>query len=101
MQLARENAADFGWSARNCQPSRQRDFDLGEFVSPIRRSILRSRTREETSSSAVGALNSLMPYDRFYENVKSIAPGQSAVFYEGDEVIGGGIIQRGFLDNGE
>jgi tRNA-specific 2-thiouridylase len=34
---------------------------------------------------------------RFYENVKSIAPGQSAVFYEGDEVIGGGIIQRGNL----
>jgi tRNA-specific 2-thiouridylase len=32
----------------------------------------------------------------FYDNVKSIAPGQSAVFYEGDEVIGGGIIQRGF-----
>ncbi len=34
---------------------------------------------------------------RFYENVKSIAPGQSAVFYEGDDVIGGGIIQRGSL----
>jgi len=33
----------------------------------------------------------------FYEHVKSIAPGQSAVFYEGDEVIGGGIIQRGTL----
>lgn len=32
---------------------------------------------------------------RFYENVKSIAPGQSAVFYEGDDVIGGGVIQRG------
>lgn len=30
----------------------------------------------------------------FYENVKGIAPGQSAVFYEGDDVIGGGIIQR-------
>lgn len=28
----------------------------------------------------------------FYENVKSITPGQSAVFYEGDDVIGGGII---------
>ena len=28
----------------------------------------------------------------FYEPVKSIAPGQSAVFYEGDDVIGGGII---------
>ena len=34
---------------------------------------------------------------RFYTNVKSIAPGQSAVLYEGDEVIGGGIIQRGWL----
>jgi len=32
----------------------------------------------------------------FYENVKSIAPGQSAVFYEGDDVVGGGIIQRNF-----
>lgn len=31
----------------------------------------------------------------FYENVKGIAPGQSAVFYEGDDVIAGGIIQRG------
>jgi len=30
---------------------------------------------------------------RFYEDAKSIAPGQSAVFYEGDDVIGGGIIQ--------
>lgn len=30
----------------------------------------------------------------FYENVKGIAPGQSAVFYEGDDVVGGGIIQR-------
>jgi tRNA-uridine 2-sulfurtransferase len=32
---------------------------------------------------------------KFYENVKGIAPGQSAVFYEGDHVIGGGVIQRG------
>jgi len=31
---------------------------------------------------------------RFYEKAKGIAPGQSAVFYEGDDVIGGGIIQR-------
>lgn len=33
---------------------------------------------------------------RFYEKAKGIAPGQSAVFYEGDDVIGGGIIQRQF-----
>ena len=34
---------------------------------------------------------------RFYQAVKGIAPGQSAVFYEGNDVIGGGIIQR--MDN--
>lgn len=34
---------------------------------------------------------------RFYEHVKGIAPGQSAVFYDGDDVIGGGIIQRSSL----
>ncbi|MBU3676554.1 MAG: tRNA 2-thiouridine(34) synthase MnmA [Chitinophagaceae bacterium] len=31
----------------------------------------------------------------FHEAVKGIAPGQSAVFYDGDDVIGGGIILRG------
>jgi len=31
---------------------------------------------------------------QFYQPVKSIAPGQSAVFYEGDDVIGGGIISN-------
>ena len=46
-----------------------------------------------------GALSNLYSSDNglkihFYENVKGIAPGQSAVFYEGDEVIGGGIIRR-------
>ena len=29
---------------------------------------------------------------KFHQDAKSIAPGQSAVFYEGDDVIGGGII---------
>jgi tRNA-uridine 2-sulfurtransferase len=32
---------------------------------------------------------------RFSEPAKGVAPGQSAVFYEGDDVVGGGIIQRG------
>ncbi len=31
----------------------------------------------------------------FYAHVSSIAPGQSAVFYEGDHVVGGGIIYSG------
>ncbi len=30
----------------------------------------------------------------FYENVSAIAPGQSAVFYEGNDLIGGGFIER-------
>lgn len=32
----------------------------------------------------------------FLANVRGIAPGQSAVFYEGDDVIGGGIIKSSF-----
>lgn len=32
----------------------------------------------------------------FQEEVKGIAPGQSAVFYEGDDVVGGGIIHSSF-----
>ncbi|MEP6617130.1 MAG: tRNA 2-thiouridine(34) synthase MnmA [Ginsengibacter sp.] len=46
-----------------------------------------------------GCLANLFTYQnginvRFYEDVKGIAPGQSAVFYEDQDVIGGGIIQR-------
>jgi tRNA-specific 2-thiouridylase len=49
-----------------------------------------------------GALSNIYPEGnsmkvRFYENVKGIAPGQSAVFYEGDDVLGGGIIQGGSM----
>ena len=31
----------------------------------------------------------------FHEKVSAIAPGQSAVFYEGEDVVGGGIIEKG------
>jgi len=34
----------------------------------------------------------------FMANVKGVAPGQSAVFYEGDDVVGGGLIYNGFLN---
>ncbi|RME00366.1 MAG: tRNA 2-thiouridine(34) synthase MnmA [Bacteroidetes bacterium] len=44
-----------------------------------------------------GTYSLLHPIDQgveveFLANVKGIAPGQSAVFYEGDDVVGGGII---------
>jgi tRNA-uridine 2-sulfurtransferase len=46
-----------------------------------------------------GSLATLHPKDNqvkvsFYEDAKGVAPGQSAVFYEGEDVIGGGIITR-------
>lgn len=46
-----------------------------------------------------GVMASLHPEDQsvevsFFAPVKGIAPGQSAVFYEGDDVVGGGIIQK-------
>ncbi len=46
-----------------------------------------------------GALSTIIPSGndvtvRFFEKAKGIAPGQSAVFYDGNDVIGGGIIQR-------
>ena len=33
-------------------------------------------------------------YIQFYESVQAIAPGQSAVFYEGNDLVGGGFIAR-------
>lgn len=50
-----------------------------------------------------GVMSKLSPFDdervsvEFLANVRGIAPGQSAVFYEGDDIVGGGIIQ-GSLD---
>jgi len=51
-----------------------------------------------------GVLSSLHPNGHmvnveFFANVSGIAPGQSAVFYEGDDVIGGGIIGRSMMWN--
>ncbi len=36
----------------------------------------------------------------FLANVRGVAPGQSAVFYEGDDVVGGGLIYGSFLNKG-
>jgi tRNA-specific 2-thiouridylase len=46
-----------------------------------------------------GTLSELYPEGgqirvEFLANVRGIAPGQSAVFYEGDDVVGGGIIHK-------
>jgi tRNA-uridine 2-sulfurtransferase len=55
--------------------------------------ITKIRYKDKGALSVLGYHNNGISV-RFYEEVKGIAPGQSAVFYEGDDVIGGGIIQR-------
>lgn len=65
---------------------------------PIITEGMQALTKIRYKSTPVSA--SLMPENGrvrvdFHEPVKGIAPGQSAVFYDGDDVIGGGIILRG------
>ena len=37
----------------------------------------------------------------FHDGVNGIAPGQAAVFYEGDDVVGGGWIMKNFRQDKE
>ncbi|MDP4217897.1 MAG: tRNA 2-thiouridine(34) synthase MnmA [Bacteroidota bacterium] len=65
-----------------------------ELITPGMEATTRIRYKD------AGGLSNIYPEGagvrvRFFERAKSIAPGQSAVFYEGVDVIGGGIIQRG------
>ena len=57
-------------------------------------SITRIRHKDPGKMSTVNqdSENSVNVF--FHEKVSAIAPGQSAVFYEGDDVVGGGIIER-------
>jgi len=68
-------------------------------ISPGMEAVTKIRYKDK------GALSNIYPETgsmnvKFYEHVKGIAPGQSAVFYEGDDVIGGGIIHSGILTPG-
>lgn len=72
-----------------------------EAITPGMEAITKIRYRDR------GTLSSLYPAGegtnghqvgvRFYEPARGIAPGQSAVFYEGDDVIGGGVIYSSVL----
>ncbi len=65
-------------------------------ITPGMEATTKIRYKDKGSLSNIYSEAGIMKV-RFYENVKGIAPGQSAVFYEGDDVIGGGIIQSGLL----
>src|SRR5215831_18216654 len=67
-------------------------------ITPGMESVTKIRYKDK------GTLSNIYPEKndlrvRFYENAKGIAPGQSAVFYEEDDVIGGGIIQAGIMNS--
>jgi tRNA-uridine 2-sulfurtransferase len=59
--------------------------------------VTKIRYKDPGALSVLNGDNNLMNI-AFYNNVKGVAPGQSAVFYEGDDVVGGGIIQKGILN---
>ncbi len=87
----------------NEQDLEQNDMQVGKLnlikydsITPGMEAVTKIRYKDKGSLSTIYPENGIMKV-RFYENVKGIAPGQSAVFYEGDDVIGGGIIQRGEL----
>jgi tRNA-specific 2-thiouridylase len=67
-----------------------------DIITPGIEAITKIRYKDKGSLSNLYPQNNVINV-RFYENAKSIAPGQSAVFYENEDVIGGGIIQRGQL----
>ncbi|MEO6131752.1 MAG: tRNA methyl transferase PRC-barrel domain-containing protein, partial [Saprospiraceae bacterium] len=56
-------------------------------------SLTKIRYRDSGTMSEITQTESKKIEVTFMANVRGIAPGQSAVFYEGDDVIGGGIIQ--------
>jgi tRNA-uridine 2-sulfurtransferase len=62
--------------------------------------VTKIRYRDAGSLGLISQENNLINVS-FYNQVKGIAPGQSAVFYEQDDVIGGGIIKKGLDINDE
>lgn len=58
--------------------------------------VTKIRYRDQGTLSQVRQIDNKVEVE-FFANVRGVAPGQSAVFYEGDDVVGGGIIHSSFL----
>ena len=56
--------------------------------------ITRIRHRDPGAASTVNQLDAEHAEIIFHENVRAISPGQAAVFYEDNDVVGGGWIER-------
>jgi tRNA-uridine 2-sulfurtransferase len=66
--------------------------DLGERVLET---VTKVRYKDEGTPAAIRQLGSEI-HVHFHDWVSAIAPGQAAVFYEGDDVVGGGWIRSGY-----
>lgn len=64
-----------------------------EQLEPGQEAVTKIRYKDPGTSSRLYPQNNGVNVS-FYGEAKGVAPGQSAVFYEGDDVIGGGIIMR-------
>jgi tRNA-specific 2-thiouridylase len=60
-------------------------------------SVTRIRHKDAGAMSTVNQEDENSVDVFFHTKVSAIAPGQSAVFYEGDDVVGGGIIEKAIL----
>jgi tRNA-uridine 2-sulfurtransferase len=90
-----------------------RDFDLerdGMMVGQLNLSkyatiekpletITKVRYKDDGTPATIFQENGKMRVD-FHESVSGIAPGQAAVFYEGNDVVGGGWILKSYKQNG-
>ena len=55
--------------------------------------LTKIRYKDPGSMATVSHLNDKLNV-LFHNPVSAVAPGQSAVFYEGEDLVGGGIIER-------
>lgn len=69
------------------QPNAMKYAEIPEGIE----AVTKVRYRDNGTFSTLRNVDGMVDVE-FHANVKGIAPGQSAVFYEGDDVIGGGII---------
>lgn len=61
--------------------------------------LTKIRYRDPGTMSELRQIGNDLVEVSFMANVKGIAPGQSAVFYEQEDVVGGGIIQTSFMQS--
>ncbi len=72
-----------------------RGFNLVKYeniLTPID-SLTKIRYKDKGTLSSIVQESDYIKVD-FYSPVSGLAPGQSAVFYEGNDLIGGGIISK-------